>query len=111
MGSFEAIAEYLRRPNHLDQKDIQLTEREFNDLIPILRDAIRRPDRKLRTFTYDPVRGVLTLIAISRPLHDAVGRFLSKTTMGWMAGGFLSESELEHVSSYSVGSPLPPDPP
>ena len=56
MGSFEAIAEYLRRPNHLDQKDIQLTEREFNDLIPILRDAIRRPDRKLRTFTYDPMR-------------------------------------------------------
>lgn len=102
MDSFEAITEYLRRPNHLDQKDIQLTEREFNDIIPILRDAIRRPDRKLRTFTYDPVRGALTLIAISRPLHDAVGRFLSKTTMSWMAGGFLSESELEHVSSYSV---------
>lgn len=106
MGSFEAIAEYLRRPNHLDQKDIQLTEREFNDLIPILRDAIRRPDRKLRTFTYDPMRGVLTLIAMSRPLHDAVRRFLSKTTMNWMAGGFLSETELEHVSSYTVGSLL-----
>lgn len=56
MDSFEAIAEYLRRPNHLDQKDIQLMEREFNDLMPILRDAIRRPDRKLPTFTYDPVR-------------------------------------------------------
>lgn len=107
MDSFEAIAEYLRRPNHLDRKDIRLTEREFNDLMPILRDAIRRPDQKLRTFTYDPVRGVLTLIAISRPLHDAVGRFLSKTTMSWMAGGFLSETKLEHISSYSVGSPLP----
>ena len=107
MSSLEAIAEYLRRPNHLDQKDIQVTEREFNDLIPILRDAIRRPDRKLRTFTYDPVHGVLSLIAMSRPLHDAVGRFLSKTTMTWMKGGFLSRTELKHVSSYTVGFPLP----
>ena len=107
MDSLEAVAEYLRHPNHLDQKDIQVTEREFNDLIPILRDAIRRPDRKLRTFTYDPVRGVLTLVARSCPLHDAVGRFLSKTTMTWMKGGFLSKTELKHVSSYTVGFPLP----